>query len=209
MELRERSRSKAASQQHEPPSAPWFLVVVVCGAANVACSARVQWSATDTVEELRRRCERATGQGRSNYLLVEQTRKPMRDHLLVQDYGLTRSQRVRLVTDDDDWFGLRGGASDIDALLALRRALTGLDKLPGWSDLDTHRDPGKCKGVVINAGGRVTKLDICKSGLSGTLQRYTVPVPRFADCTRARTRRDFAARSRAPDRADVLRRRWQ
>ena len=128
----------------------------------------MQWSATDTVEELRQRCERATGNRCSKYLLVEQTRKPMRDHLLVRDYGLNGSQRVRLVTEDDDWFGLRGGASDIDALLALRNALTGLDKLPGWSDLHTHRNPGKCQGIGVSWWGRrVTKLDICGSGLSG------------------------------------------
>ena len=187
MEVERGASQSKATPQHEPPASPlWFLVVVVCGAANAACSARVQCSATDTVEEVRRRCERATGNRCSKYLLVEQTRKPMRDHLLVRDYGLNGAQRVRLVTEDDDWFGLRGGASDIDALLALRNALTGLDKLPGWSDLDTHRDPSKCKGIEVNGGGRVTKLDICDSGLSGTLHRH----PAFADCCVPRMRSD-------------------
>ena len=150
-------------QQPEPPSA-LFFAVVVCAAANAEWSTRVEWSATETVAGFRRRCERALGKRRSNYLLVETTRKPMRDQLLVMDNGLNGLQRLRLVTDDDG--RLRGGASDIDALLALRNALTGLDKLDGWADLETHRDPSKCKGVKVE-GGRVTRLDVCDSGLSG------------------------------------------
>ena len=98
-----------SSSSSEPSCAFWFIVVVVCDAANVAWSTKVQWFATDSVGELRRRCERAAGRSRSDYLLVESTRKPMRDHLLVQDYGLNISQRVRLVTDGDG-SRLRGGA---------------------------------------------------------------------------------------------------
>ena len=183
-ERRGASQSKA-TPQHEPPASPlWFLIVVVCGAANAACSARVQCSATDTVEEVRLRCERATGNRCSKYLLVEQTRKPMRDHLLVRDYGLNGSQRVRLVTEDDDWFGLRGGAgaaaeADVDALLSLLGAVKGLDKLDGWSGwfskLARHRDASKCEGVTVGAGGRVIKLDFYGKGLSGAFRVRTPP----------------------------------
>jgi hypothetical protein len=91
----------------------------------------------------------------------------MRDHLLVQEYGLNDAQRVRLVTDDDG-HRLRGGAADIDALLALLDSLVGLDQLPGWADLRAHRNPSKCKGVTTSWWGRrVTKLDISQSNLSG------------------------------------------
>jgi hypothetical protein len=156
----------------------------------------VEWSATDTVEELRRRSERAMGKRRSNYLLVEKTRKPMRDQLLVMDYGLNDLQRLRLVTDDDG--RLRGGASDIDALLALRNSLTGLDKLNGWADLETHRDLSKCKGVQVQ-GERVTHLDICGTGLSGenSVNGFYARLPPLLIYTCAahttRTRRDFTA----------------
>ena len=160
-----RSQRKPAPSRHEQPSSPLWFLVVVCGAANAACSARVQWSAADTVEEVRRRCERATGQRRSDYLLVESTRKPMRDHLLMLEYGLHNFQRVRLVAAADGG-RLRGGASDVDALLAIRDAITGLEKLRGWSDLSTHRDPRKCEGVTVK-GGRVTKLNLHLKGLSG------------------------------------------
>jgi hypothetical protein len=90
------AQSKAARpQQPEPPSA-LFFIVVVCAAANAEWSTRVGWSATETVADFRRRSERALGQRRSNYLLVETTRKPMRDQLLVMDYGLNDLQRLRL-----------------------------------------------------------------------------------------------------------------
>jgi hypothetical protein len=52
-----------------------------------------------------------------------------------------------------------GQASDLEALLALRQALTGLDKLKGWSDLETHRDVRKCDGITVDKeSGRVTGL---------------------------------------------------
>jgi hypothetical protein len=61
-----------------------------------------------------------------------------------------------------------GQASDLEALLALRQALTGLDKLGGWSDLRTHRDVSKCEGIEVDEdSGRVTGLDLHYKGLSG------------------------------------------
>jgi hypothetical protein len=52
-----------------------------------------------------------------------------------------------------------GKASDLEALLALRQALTGLDKLDGWADLETHRDVTKCEGIKVDEeSGRVTWL---------------------------------------------------
>ena len=186
-------QSKATRPQQPEPSSALFFVVVVCAAANAEWSTRVECSATDTVEELRRRSERAMGKRRSNYLLVEKTRKPMRDQLLVMDYGLNGLQRLRLVTDDDG--RLRGGASDIDALLALRNALTGLDKLNGWADLATHRDPSKCQGVQVE-GGRVTRLDVCRMGLSGEYSVNCLRPAAAVDIPPARTtrtRRDFTA----------------
>ena len=184
-----RSPSKAAPNRHEQPSSPLWFLVVVCGAANAACSARVQWSAAVTVEELRRRCERATGQRRSDYLLVESTRKPMRDHLLVQDYGLNRSQRVRLVTDGGGR-RLRGGArgalaeADVDVLLLLLDAIEGLGKLKGWKGglfrpgLKKHRDASKCEGVWLDADGRVIMLEIAGRGLSGAVRDPPFPPTR-------------------------------
>jgi hypothetical protein len=185
------AQSKAARPQQPEPSSALFFVVVVCAAANAEWSTRVGWSATDTVEDFRRRSERALGKRRSNYLLVETTRKPMRDQLLVMDYGLNGLQRLRLVTDVDG--RLRGGASDIDALLALRNALTGPDKLNGGADLPTPRDPSKCKGVQVE-GGRVARLDVCDSRLSG---EYSVnclrPAVDIPPARTTRTRRDFTA----------------
>lgn len=187
------AQSKAARPQQPEPSSALFFVVVVCAAANAEWSTRVGWSATDTVEDFRRRSERALGKRRSNYLLVEKTRKPMRDQLLVMDYGLNGLQRLRLVTDVDG--RLRGGASDIDALLALRNALTGLDKLNGWADLPTHRDPSKCRGIQVE-GGRVTRLDVCDSRLSGEYSVNCLRPAAAVDIPAARTtrtRRDFTA----------------
>jgi hypothetical protein len=161
----------------------------------------VQWSAADTVEELRRRCERATGQRRSDYLLVKSTRKPMRDHLLVQDYGLNISQRVRLVTDGNG-SRLRGGArgarartvasawsssvaeAGVDVLPQLLDAIEGLGNLKGWkgglfsSGLKKHRDASKCEGVTLDADGRVIKLEFAEKGLSGAFA--TPPSPHKA-----------------------------
>ena len=53
--------------------------------------------------------------------------------------------------------GNSSSSVDVDILIVLRNALTGLDKKIGWVDLETHRDPSKCKGVTVE-GGRVTKL---------------------------------------------------
>jgi hypothetical protein len=66
-------------------------------------------------------------------------------------------------------FFQKASADDVTALLALRDALVGLDKLRGWSGLETHRDPNKCEGVTVGTGGRVTKLDIGSKRLSGNL----------------------------------------
>jgi hypothetical protein len=60
-----------------------------------------------------------------------------------------------------------GQASDLEALLALSQALTGLDKLDGWSDLKTHRDVSRCKGITVDKSGRVTGLVFQNKGLSG------------------------------------------
>jgi hypothetical protein len=61
-------------------------------------------------------------------------------------------------------------ASDLEALLALSQALTGLDKLDGWSDLETHRDVSKCQGITVDKeSGRVTWLSLVQWGLSGGL----------------------------------------
>ena len=61
-----------------------------------------------------------------------------------------------------------GQASDLEALLALSQALTGLDKLEGWSDLETHRDVSRCEGIEVDKeSGRVTELDLHYMGLSG------------------------------------------
>ena len=61
-----------------------------------------------------------------------------------------------------------GQASDLEALLALSQALTGLDKLGGWSDLETHRDVSKCQGIEVDEeSGRVTGLALRFKGLSG------------------------------------------
>jgi hypothetical protein len=61
-----------------------------------------------------------------------------------------------------------GRASDLEALLALSQALTGLDKLDGWSDLETHRDVRKCDGITVDKeSGRVTRLVLYDKGLSG------------------------------------------
>ena len=57
-------------------------------------------------------------------------------------------------------FFRKANADDVTALLALRDALVGLDKLHGWSGLETHRDPFKCEGVSVGFFGRVTKLFI-------------------------------------------------
>ena len=155
-----------ATPEQPGPCAAFWLAVVVCSAANAACAtSRVAWSKADTVADFRRRCERATGKPRSEYLLVEATRKPMRDHLLMLDYGLHNFQRVRLVAAADGG-RLRGGASDVDALLAIYGAIPGLEEFDGWSDLSTHRDPSKCEGVTVE-GGRVTKLELGGRGLSG------------------------------------------
>ena len=54
-------------------------------------------------------------------------------------------------------------------LLALLSALVGLDKLGGWADLETHRDPSMCEGVEVNAEGQITELFIEEKGLSGSL----------------------------------------
>jgi hypothetical protein len=89
----------------------------------------------------------------------------MRDHLLMLEYGLHNFQRVRLVAADDGG-RLRGGAEDVDALLAIYGALTGLKELKGWSDLSTHRDASECEGVTVS-GGRVTELKLNNRGLSG------------------------------------------
>ena len=156
---------EAESNHQAGPCGEFWLAVVVCSAANAACATRVPWSKADTVADFRRRCERATGKPRSEYLLVEATRKPMRDHLLMLEYGLGNFQRVWLVAADDGG-RLRGGASDVDALLAICGAIPGLKELDGWSDLSTHRDPSKCEGVMIE-GGRVTTLKLWSRGLSG------------------------------------------
>jgi Leucine-rich repeat (LRR) protein len=76
-------------------------------------------------------------------------------------------------------------AYDVTALLALRRALVGLNELEGWSDLETHRDPSTCKGVTVT-GGRVTELNINSKGLSGSLPSEVgllTALERF-DCSR-------------------------
>jgi hypothetical protein len=65
------AQSKATRPQQPEPSSALFFIVVACAAANAEWSTRVEWSATDTVEELRRRSERAMGKRRSNSLLVE------------------------------------------------------------------------------------------------------------------------------------------
>jgi hypothetical protein len=59
---------------------------------------------------------------------------------------------------------------DIDILLMLCRSITGLARLSGWADLAAHRDPSKCQGIQVS-GGRVTRLDINSSSLSGSLPR--------------------------------------
>jgi hypothetical protein len=60
-------------------------------------------------------------------------------------------------------------AGDLGALLALRRTVAGLARLPGWKDLETHSKLGKCKGITIDEGGRVTRVGLRSKGLSGTL----------------------------------------
>ena len=162
-------QSKSSSRAQAPPSALSFLVVV-CGVVDAVWSDMVECSVGDTVEDLRRRSERAAGlrPSRSSYLLVESQRKPLRDHLcVVGDYGLDGSQRLVLVTDRSAR-RVRGGASDVDALLAMLRTVKGLEKLDGWKDLANHRDASKCKGIKVE-GGRVIRLDICYSNLSGSL----------------------------------------
>ena len=162
-------QSKSSSRAQAPPSALSFLVVV-CGVVDAVWSDMVECSVGDTVEDLRRRSERAAGlrPSRSSYLLVESQRKPLRDHLcVVGDYGLDGSQRLVLVTDRSA-HRVRGGASDVDALLAMLGTVKGLEKLDGWKDLANHRDASKCTGIMVE-GGRVTKLDINGEGLSGSL----------------------------------------
>ena len=162
-------QSKSSSRAQAPPSALSFLVVV-CGVVDAVWSDMVECSVGDTVEDLRRRSERAAGlqPSRSSYLLVESQRKPLRDHLcVVEDYGLDGSQRLVRVTDHSA-HRVRGGASDVDALLAMLRTVKGLEKLDGWKDLASHRDASKCNGITVE-GGRVTKIDIHNKSLSGSL----------------------------------------
>ena len=163
------SHSKSSSREQAPPSALSFLVVV-CGVVDAVWSDMVECSVGDTVEDLRRRSERAAGlqPSRSSYLLVESQRKPLRDHLcVVGDYGLDGSQRLVLVTDRSA-HRVRGGASDVDALLAMLGTVKGLEKLDGWKDLASHRDVKKCKAITVE-GGRVTKINIDGKSLSGSL----------------------------------------
>jgi hypothetical protein len=66
--------------------------------------------------------------------------------------------------------GADGGGPDLGALLALRRTVAGLALLPGWKDLETHRDLSKCEGITITTkGGRVTRVELRNKRLSGTL----------------------------------------
>ena len=163
------SQSKSSSREQAPPSALSFLVVV-CGVVDAVWSDMVECSVGDTVEDLRRRSERAAGlqPSRSSYLLVESQRKPLRDHLcVVEDYGLNGSQRLVLVTDRSA-HRVRGGASDVDALLAMLGTVKGLEKLDGWKDLASHKDASKCKGITVNSE-RVIKIDISSKSLSGSL----------------------------------------
>ena len=162
-------QSKSSSREQAPPSALYFLVLVYA-AVEAEWSGAVECSVGDTVEDLRRRSERAAGlqPSRSSYLLVESQRKPLRDHLcVVEDYGLNGSQRLVLVTDRSA-HRVRGGASDVDALLAMLGTVKGLEKLDGWKDLANHRDASKCTGIMVE-GGRVTKIHIHNKSLSGSL----------------------------------------
>jgi hypothetical protein len=58
---------------------------------------------------------------------------------------------------------------EVAILLKLCSEVTGLGKLSGWADLETHRDPSKCAGIKVNAEGQITVLDIYQKGLSGSL----------------------------------------
>ena len=58
---------------------------------------------------------------------------------------------------------------DLGALLALLRTVGGLAQLPGWKDLETHRDLGRCEGITIDEGGRVTRVGLRSKRLPGTL----------------------------------------
>ena len=98
-------------------------------------SATVQYSGDGTVGGLRRRAERTFGMpaGVQSYLLVEKTNKPLRDELLLRgDYSLSGNGSERLLLVTDGAGRLRGGAaSDVDILLDMYSAITGLNRKRG------------------------------------------------------------------------------